>query len=142
MKTKFKTLCAKFWPRIFVTLARWFVIVCAGVAALVAQGDVATHAPAQASPAPQNLPAAQPMPAGPLSSLAEAQPPSISLSPAVVMARGSFGQGLTQTLTLSNQTSAEFVFDLVAEDVVVKNGQRVYVPAGETPRSIAPIAVF
>ena len=58
------------------------------------------------------------------------------------MARGSFGQGLTQTLTLSNQTSAEFVFDLVAEDVVVKNGQRVYVPAGETPRSIAATAVF
>jgi hypothetical protein len=58
------------------------------------------------------------------------------------MARGSFGQGLTHTLTLSNQTSAEFVFDLVAEDVVVKNGQRVYVPAGETPRSIAATAVF
>jgi len=142
MITKFKILCAKFWPRIFVTLARWFVIVCASVATLVAQGDVATHAQAQASPAPQNAPAAQPTPAGPFSSLPEAQPPSISLSPAVVMARGAFGQGLTQTLTLSNQTSAEFVFDLVAEDVVVKNGQRVYVPAGETPRSIAATAVF
>ena len=139
--TKFKILCAKFWPRIFVALARWFVIVCAAVATLVAQGDVATHAQAQASPAPQSFPAAQPTPGGPLASL-EAQPPSISLSPAVVMARGAFGQGLTQTLTLSNQTSAEFVFDLVAEDVVVKNGQRVYVPAGETPRSIAATAVF
>src|SRR5262249_23917498 len=41
-----------------------------------------------------------------------------------------------------NQPSAEFVFDLVAEHVVVKNGQRVYVPAGETPRSIAATAVF
>ena len=141
MITKFKILCAKFWPRIFVALARWFVIVCAAVATLVAQGDVATHAQAQASPAPQSFPAAQPTPGGPLASL-EAQPPSISLSPAVVMARGAFGQGLTQTLTLSNQTSAEFVFDLVAEDVVVKNGQRVYVPAGETPRSIAATAVF
>jgi hypothetical protein len=136
MKTKFKILCAKFWPRIFVALARWFVFVCAGVATVVAQGG------AQASPAAQKIPSAQPAPAGPLSSLPEAQPPSISLSPAVVMARGLFGQGLTQTLTLSNQTSAEFVFDLVAEDVVVKNGQRVYVPAGETPRSIAATAVF
>jgi len=141
MMTKFKILCAKFWPRIFVALARWFVIVCAAVATLVAQGDVATHAQAQASPAPQSFPAAQPTPGGPLASL-EAQPPSISLSPAVVMARGAFGQGLTQTLTLSNQTSAEFVFDLVAEDVVVKNGRRVYVPAGETARSIAATAVF
>src|SRR5262249_22454590 len=142
MITKFKILCAKFWPRIFVALARWFVIVCAGVATLVAQGRVQAQTQAQASAAPQNFPAAQPAPGGPLSSVPEAQPPSISLSPAVVMARGAFGQGLTQTLTLSNQTSAEFVFDLVAEDVVVKNGQRVYVPAGETPRSIAATAVF
>src|SRR5262249_42233910 len=142
MKTKFKILCAKFWPKIFVALARCFVIVCAGIATAVAQGRGQAQTQAQASPAPQNFPAAQPTPAGPLSSLPEAQPPSISLSPAVVMAHGSFGQGLTQTLTLSNQTSAEFVFDLVAEDVVVKNGVRAYVPAGETPRSIAATAVF
>ena len=80
-------------------------------------------------------------PANPLL-LPETDHPSISLSPAVVMARGSFGQGLTQTLTLSNQTSAEFVFDLVAEDVLVKNGERVFIPAGETPRSVAATAVF
>jgi hypothetical protein len=82
--------------------------------------------------------------AGPANSLLlpETDHPSISLSPAVVMARGSFGQGLTQTLTLSNQTSAEFVFDLVAEDVLVKNGERVFIPAGETPRSVAATAVF
>jgi hypothetical protein len=69
-------------------------------------------------------------------------PPSISLSPAVVMARGAFGQGLTQRLTLSNQTSTDFAFDLVAEDVLVQKGERVFVPAGETEHSIAASAVF
>jgi hypothetical protein len=69
-------------------------------------------------------------------------PPSISLSPAVVMAKGNFGQGLTQTLTLSNQTGREFAFELVAEDVVIKDGKRIFVPAGETPDSIAATAVF
>jgi len=69
-------------------------------------------------------------------------PPSISLSPAVIMARGSYGQGLTQTLSLTNNTSAEFAFDMEAEDVVVQNGKRVYVPAGETQNSIAATAVF
>jgi hypothetical protein len=70
------------------------------------------------------------------------QPPTVSLSPAVVMARGSFGQGLTQTLTLSNQTDADFTFEMVAQDVVIKDGTRVFVPAGETEHSIAASAVF
>ncbi|HEY7402475.1 MAG TPA: hypothetical protein VIB39_03060 [Candidatus Angelobacter sp.] len=68
--------------------------------------------------------------------------PSISLSPAVVMAKGNFGQGLTQTLTLSNQTGRDFAFDLIAEDVVIKDGKRIFVPAGETPNGIAVTAVF
>lgn len=72
----------------------------------------------------------------------EAVKPSISLSPAVVMAKGNFGQGLTQTLTLSNQTARDFAFDLVAEDVVIKDGKRVFVSSGETPNSIAATAVF
>lgn len=83
----------------------------------------------------QNVPApASPSPA--------AEKPSISLSPAVVMARGNFGQGLTQTLTLSNNTGADLGFELVAEDVIVKDSKRVYVPAGELPGSIAATAVF
>src|ERR1051326_4849641 len=71
-----------------------------------------------------------------------ADKPSISLSPAVIMAKGSFGQGLTQTLTLTNQTARDFAFEMVAEDVLVKDGKRVFVPAGETPNSIAATAVF
>jgi len=73
---------------------------------------------------------------------ADGVPPSISLSPAVVMAKGSFGQGLTQTLTMTNQTSTEMAFQLEAEDVVVKDGKRVFIPAGEVEHSIAASAVF
>jgi hypothetical protein len=73
---------------------------------------------------------------------AQGLPPSIALSPAVIMARGAFGQGLTQALTLTNNTSRDLAFELVAEDVMVKDGKRVFVPAGETGNSIAASAVF
>ena len=69
-------------------------------------------------------------------------PPSISLSPAVITAKGSNGQGLTQTLSLNNNTSAEFIFEMEAQDVVVRDGKRVFVAAGEQPGSIAATAVF
>jgi hypothetical protein len=81
----------------------------------------------------------------PTAATAPVQPadkPSISLSPAVVMAKGSFRQTLSQTLTLTNQTARDFAFEMVAEDVVVKDGKRIFVTAGETPNSIAASAVF
>ena len=87
-----------------------------------------TSLSAQLAPAPQT-------PAPP-------DKPSISLSPAVIMGRGNFGQGLTQTLTLTNNTGADLNFELLAEDMIVKDGKRVYVPAGELPDSIAVTAVF
>lgn len=71
-----------------------------------------------------------------------ADKPSISLTPAVVMAKGSFSQTLSQTLTLTNQTARDFAFEMVAEDVLIKDGKRVFVAAGETPNSIAASAVF
>lgn len=58
------------------------------------------------------------------------------------MARGTYGQGMTQTLTLSNNTSAEFVFEMEAQDVLVQDGKRVFIAAGETSNSIAASAVF
>ena len=88
----------------------------------------------------QNAPASAPT--VPVQKPAVDQPPSISLTPAVVMAKGTFGQGLTQTLSLSNHTAVDFAFDLVAEDVVIKDGKRIFVPAGETEHSIASSAVF
>lgn len=68
--------------------------------------------------------------------------PTVSLSPSVVMLKGQPGQSTTQKLTLSNLADREFSFDLVAEDVVVRDGRRFFVPAGETPRGIAATAVF
>lgn len=58
------------------------------------------------------------------------------------MAKGTFNQTLTQTLTLTNQTGRDFAFEMVAEDVLIKDGKRVFVAAGETPNSIASSAVF
>ena len=70
------------------------------------------------------------------------KPPSLSLSPAVVMTKGAFGQSIEQTLILTNGTSRAMAFDMIAEDAVVRDGKRVFVPAGELPGSIAATAVF
>jgi hypothetical protein len=45
-------------------------------------------------------------------------------------------------VTISNLTPKEFSFELEAMDVAVRDGQRVFVPAGEMPQSIARTAVF
>ena len=52
------------------------------------------------------------------------------------------GQGTTQDISISNLTPVEFKFDLEAMDVAVRDGKRVFVPAGEMPGSIARTAVF
>jgi hypothetical protein len=67
---------------------------------------------------------------------------ALSLSPAVVMLRGDHGQSTTQTLRLVNGTSRPFSFDLVAQDVVAREGKRSFVDAGLLPGSIAATAVF
>jgi hypothetical protein len=67
---------------------------------------------------------------------------AVSLAPAIVMVRCKLGQSYMQMLTLINQTHQEFVFEMVAQDVVVRDGKRGFVPAGETPHGIAETAVF
>lgn len=67
---------------------------------------------------------------------------SVSLSPAVVMVKCKLGQSYTQTLMITNQTEQELVFEMIAEDVLVRDGKRVFVGAGETPGGIAATAVF
>ncbi len=67
---------------------------------------------------------------------------SLVLSPAVVRLSGKFGQSTTQELSLTNQTAVAMTFELVAEDIVTRDGQRVFVPAGQLPRSIAATAKF
>jgi hypothetical protein len=67
---------------------------------------------------------------------------TISLSPAVIMLRGEAGQSTTQTFLLRNGTSRKLAFDVAAEDVFVRNGKRVHVPAGQMAGGIAATAVF
>lgn len=67
---------------------------------------------------------------------------SLSLTPAVIMASGTFGQSLTQRLTINNNTANIFTFRMVAQDITVRDGKRVFLPAGELPNSIAATAVF
>jgi hypothetical protein len=67
---------------------------------------------------------------------------TLSLSPAVIMLRGQEGQSTTQTVMLHNGTSRKLSFSVVAEDVVVRDGKRVFVPAGKGAGSIAATAVF
>ena len=67
---------------------------------------------------------------------------SVSLSPAVAVVNCKFGQSTTQTLTLTNRTDQELLFEMMAEDVIVKDGKRIFVAAGETPGGIAFTAVF
>lgn len=70
------------------------------------------------------------------------RPPSISLTPAVIMVKAKPGQTFSQELTLWNNTSQALAFQMEARDVVVRNGKRVFVPAGEVEGSIARNAVF
>jgi hypothetical protein len=58
------------------------------------------------------------------------------------MVKCKLGQSYTQILTITNQTGQELTFEMVAEDVIVRDGMRVVVPAGETPEGIAATAVF
>jgi hypothetical protein len=74
--------------------------------------------------------------------LLRAEEGALSVAPAVVMLRGEAGQSTTQTMFLTNGTSQPFSFDLQARDVVVRNGQRLFVDAGSQPGSIAATAVF
>jgi hypothetical protein len=81
----------------------------------------------------QTVPAAAPS-AAPAS---EASHPSVALAPAVVLLRGKPGQSASQTLTISNQLSVDLRFEIEAQDVVVRDGKRVFVPAGRIPSGIA-----
>lgn len=67
--------------------------------------------------------------------------PTLTLTPSVVMAKLKPGEGWTHTLRMTNGTSSAFYFDIEVRDVVVKDGKRTYVRAGETEASIAATAV-
>jgi hypothetical protein len=67
---------------------------------------------------------------------------NVTLSPAVLELKGRAGQTTTQTLTITNSTSIALAFEIEVKDMVVRDGKRVLVNAGEVPGSIAGTAVF
>jgi hypothetical protein len=74
--------------------------------------------------------------------LVPAHAQSIILRPAAVPLKGQVGQSVTQTLTLQNDSDIALEFDLQAQDVVVRDGRRVFVEAGKVEGSIAATAVM
>jgi hypothetical protein len=69
-------------------------------------------------------------------------PPSIALSPAVIMLKAQPGASSTHELTITNLTYSRMSFALEALDVVIRDEKRVFVPAGETEGGIARSAIF
>lgn len=67
---------------------------------------------------------------------------TIVLTPAVVPLSGGYGQGVTHVLTLRNEFDQPLDFVMEARDVVVRDGSRVFVEAGQLPDSAAASAVF
>ncbi len=131
-----RLMCA----RIHITFAALMIACTIAIASGMAVADerpAASGAPqaGKAQPGAQSAPAAKQSPA-------PGQVSAISLTPSVIMTRGLPGQSVTQTLTISNSTSTPFGFEMVAEDIVVRNGKREFVTAGELPHSIAGTAVF
>jgi hypothetical protein len=69
-------------------------------------------------------------------------PPTISLSPAVIMLKAQPGASSAHELKITNLTYSRLRFALEAQDVVVRDDKRVFVPAGETEGGIARSAIF
>jgi hypothetical protein len=116
-------------PRIRSLFAALALLICAGTA-LAQQTEPARPAAGQ-PPVPSLMRVPDPN-----------RPPTISLAPAVVVLRASFGQTVTQSLTLSNETSSDYAFEMIAQDVVIRDGKRTFVRAGDLEHSIAQSAVF
>ena len=68
-------------------------------------------------------------------------PPTLALSPAVAMLRAKPGQSVTQTITIANGLPAELSFTIEVQDVVVRDGKRGFLPAGQVASSIAAAAI-
>jgi hypothetical protein len=67
---------------------------------------------------------------------------SLAINPTVILARYQPGQSTSQTLTVDNQTPNTLSFGIEAEDLVAVDGVLTLVPAGDTPNSVAALAVF
>lgn len=121
-------------------IAFWAV---AEVGAAEAQSPAQDETSKSSSPVPATSsgPLAMRAPSRPVSGAAVTRS-SVSLSPAIAVVKCRLGESNTRTLTLTNQTDQKLAFEMIAQDVVVRDGKRIFVPAGETPGGIAFTAVF
>ncbi|HWQ03256.1 MAG TPA: hypothetical protein VNL38_02145, partial [Candidatus Nitrosotenuis sp.] len=60
----------------------------------------------------------------------------------VIMLKGKAGQSTKQSLRMTNNSALDLGYQLEALDVIIRDGKRVFVPAGQLPDSIAATAVF
>jgi hypothetical protein len=74
--------------------------------------------------------------------LQDVPPPSIALSPGVIMVKAQPGASSSHVLTMTNLTYSRLNFALEALDVVIRDNKRVFVPAGEIDGGIARSAIF
>ena len=68
--------------------------------------------------------------------------PSLALSPAVVEVKTQPGASSVHELTITNLTYVRFRFAMEAFDVVIRDGKRAFIPAGEINGGIARSAIF
>lgn len=64
---------------------------------------------------------------------------TITIAPASLSLKGSAGKMHTQNFKVSNLTGTSYSFKVDIADVIVENGQRRFVPAGQTANSIAAL---
>jgi hypothetical protein len=64
---------------------------------------------------------------------------TITVAPASLSLKGNAGKMHTQNFRLSNLTERPYTFKVDVADVVVENGQRHFVPAGQTANGIATL---
>jgi hypothetical protein len=119
-----------------------YLAVVLACAALIYQALARPHSSASPSaPAQRRTQSVGPQAGGPVAATSGAQE-SLSLTPAVVMKQVAPGQSAEQTLAIENQTSKEFTFEVVALDLVVRDGQAAFVPPGPLLDGIAGTASF
>src|SRR5262249_31476965 len=66
----------------------------------------------------------------------------LALSPGVISVKAGPGTSSAHPLTMTNLTFKPVTFVMKAFDVVIRDGKRVFVPAGETEGGIARSATF
>ncbi len=62
---------------------------------------------------------------------------TITIAPASLSLKGSAGKMYTQNFKVANSTDVPYTFKVDIADVVVEDGKRKFVPAGQTPSSLA-----